>query len=123
MSERIVYVALCVSVLGLLILTYASMLMEPPLCRIGDLNPTSVGRQVHVQGVVMNVHRFDGGSLSIAIGDGSGVIDVFVGYRDANSTAANAAKGDVLEVIGELDEYEGKLEVKPKGADSIRVYT
>lgn len=122
MSDKIVYAALCISVLGLLILTYASMLLEPPLSRIGTLDSNSIGKQVHVQGVVTNVHRFRGGSISISIGDGSGEIDVFVGYLSANATA-HASKGDVLEVVGELDEYQGKLEVKPKNAESIRVYT
>jgi DNA/RNA endonuclease YhcR with UshA esterase domain len=120
MTGRIIYVALGVSVLGLLIFTYASMLLEPPLSKIGALGTTFIGKQVHVQGLVSNVHKFKGGSVTVSIGDGSGDIDVFMGPRLANSTAL-IAKGNILKVIGELDEYDGKLEIKPKNADSVRI--
>jgi DNA/RNA endonuclease YhcR with UshA esterase domain len=122
MTDKIIYVALGVSVLGLLIFTYASMLMEPPLSKIGDLDSSSIGKQVHVQGLVFNVHKFKGGSNTVSIGDGSGDIDVFMYPNVANSTAP-IAKGNILEVIGELDEYEGKLEIKPKNSDSMKIFT
>jgi DNA/RNA endonuclease YhcR with UshA esterase domain len=121
MSDKILYVALGVSVLGLLIFTYASMLLEPPLSKIGALDTTSIGKQVHVQGLVSGVHTFKGGSVTVSIGDGSGDIDVFMGPGLANSTAP-IAKGNILEVIGELDEYDGKLEIKPKNAGSMKVF-
>jgi DNA/RNA endonuclease YhcR with UshA esterase domain len=115
-------IALGVSVLGLLIFTYASMLMEPPLSKIAALDSNSIGKQVHVQGLVSDVHTFKGGSISVLINDGSGDIDVFVSYYLANSTAP-IAKGNILEVIGELDEYQGKLEIKPKNADSMKIFS
>jgi len=122
MSDRMLYVALCVSVLGLFILTYASVLMEPPLSKIGVLDSNSIGKQVHVQGVVLNVHRFSGGSLVISIADGSGEIDVYVSSSFSDMIPL-PGKDDVVEVIGELGEYMGKLEVVPKNAESIRVFT
>jgi DNA/RNA endonuclease YhcR with UshA esterase domain len=122
MTGKIIYIALGVSVLGLLIFTYASMLMEPPLSKIGALDSNSIGKQVHVQGLVSDVHTFKGGSITASINDGSGDIDVFVSYYLANSTAP-IAKGNILEVIGELDEYQGKLEIKPKNADSMKVFS
>jgi DNA/RNA endonuclease YhcR with UshA esterase domain len=121
MTDKIIYVALGVSVLGLLIFTYASMLMEPPLSKIGALDSNSIGKQIHVQGLVSDVHNFKGGSITVSIGDGSGDIDVFMGPRLANSTAP-IAKGNILEVIGELDEYQGKLEIKPKNAGSMKIF-
>jgi DNA/RNA endonuclease YhcR with UshA esterase domain len=122
MTDKIIYIALGVSVLGLLIFTYASMLMEPPLSKIGALGTNSIGKQVHVQGLVSNVHAFKGGSITASISDGSGDIDVFVSYYMANSTAP-IAKGNILEVVGELDEYQGKLEIKPKSAESMKVFS
>jgi len=122
MTDKIIYVALGVSVLGLLIFTYASILMEPPLSKISALDTASIGKQIHVQGVVSEVHKFKGGSITVSLNDGSGDIDVFVSYYMANSTAP-IAKGNIVEVIGELDEYKGKLEIKPKNADSIKVFS
>lgn len=108
--------------LGLLIFTYASMLMEPPLSKIGALDSNSIGKQIHVQGKVSDIHKFKGGSITISLNDGSGDIDVFVSYYMANSTAP-IAKGNIVEVIGELDEYQGKLEIKPKNADSMKIFS
>lgn len=122
MTDKIIYVALGVSVLGLLIFTYASMLLEPPLSKIGALDTTSISKQIHVQGLVSDVHKFKGGSITVSINDGSGDIDVFMGPNLANSTAP-IAKGKILEVVGELDEYQGKLEIKPKNADSMKVFS
>jgi DNA/RNA endonuclease YhcR with UshA esterase domain len=122
MTDKIIYVAVCVSVLGLLLFTYASMLMEPPLSKIAALDSNSIGKQVHVQGLVSDVHTFKGGSIAVSINDGSGDIDVFVSYYMTNSTAP-IAKGNILEVVGELDEYQGKLEIKPKNADSVKVFS
>ena len=122
MTDKIIYVALGVSVLGLLIFTYASMLLEPPLSKIAALDSNSIGKQIHVQGLVAEVHRFKGGSNTVSINDGSGDIDVFVSYYMSNSTAP-ITKGKILEVVGELDEYQGKLEIKPKNADSMKVFS
>jgi len=122
MTDKIIYVALGVSVFGLFIFTYASMLMEPPLSKIGALDSNSIGKQIHVQGLISDVHKFKGGSITVSINDGSGDIDVFMGPNLANSTAL-IAKGNILEVIGELDEYQGTLEIKPKNADSMRVFS
>ena len=122
MTDKIIYVALGVSVLGLLIFTYASILLEPPLSKINALDSNSIGKQIHVQGLVSEVHKFKGGSITVSINDGSGDIDVFVSYYMSNSTAP-LAKGKILEVVGELDEYQGKLEIKPKNADSMKVFS
>jgi DNA/RNA endonuclease YhcR with UshA esterase domain len=97
------------------------MLMEPPLSKIAALDSNSIGKQVHVQGLVSDVHTFKGGSIAVSINDGSGYIEVFVSYYMANSTAP-IAKGNILEVVGELDEYQGKLEIKPKNAESMKVF-
>lgn len=120
MTGRIIYVALGVSVLGLLIFTYASMVMEPPVSGIGSLGSGSIGRLVHVRGIVSDVYKFKGGSVSFSVDDGSGVVDVFVSYYMANATS-RVVKGCGVDVVGELDEYKGKLEIKPKNADSVKV--
>lgn len=119
MTGKIIYVALGVSVLGLLILTYVSTVMEPPLSNIGDLNSNSIGKQVHVQGMITEVHKFKGGSITFSLGDGTGDIDVFLINYMANDTA-NISKGTIVDVIGEVDQYNWALEIIPKNAGSVR---
>ncbi len=120
MSGRIVYVALGLSVLGLFLLTYVSLVLEPPVSRIGALDSNSIGKQVHVQGRISSVYKYKGGSISFSLNDSTGVVDVFVSYYLANSTS-RISKGESADIIGELDEYKGKLEIKPGSGDSVRI--
>jgi RecJ-like exonuclease len=120
MSDRILYLALGVSVLGLLILTYVSEVIEPPVSRIGDINSNSIGKDLRVQGSVSGLHRFKGGSVLLTVADGTGNISVYLDYSMAMSMP-NISKARVLDVVGEIDEYEGALELKPKRSNGVRV--
>jgi DNA/RNA endonuclease YhcR with UshA esterase domain len=120
MAEKTLYLALCISITGLLILTYASSILEPPLSRIGSINSNSIGKNLHVAGDVSGVHKFKGGSILLTLGDATGKIDVYVGYSAATSMPS-LAKAKRLEVIGEVDEYEGRLEIKPEKPGSLKI--
>jgi len=122
MSDRMLYVALCVSVLGLFILTYASVLMEPPLSKIGVLDSNSIGKQVHVQGVVLNVHRFSGGSLVISIADGSGEIDVYVSSSFSDMIPCRG-KMMLSKSSGSLGSIWGSLRLCRRMRNLSRVFT
>ena len=96
------------------------MVLEPPVSKVSALDSNSIGKQVHVRGRVSDVYKYKGGSISFSVNDSTGVIDVFVSYYLANSTS-QIAKGASADVIGELDEYKGKLEIKPSSGDSVRI--
>jgi RecJ-like exonuclease len=120
MAEDIFYVALGVSATGLLILAYFSCILEPPLCSIGDIDSNSIGRALHVRGMVSSMHRFEGGSAILTLRDGSGEIDVYIDY---NAAKANPGILDakVIDLVGEVDEYQGRLELKPLNHKSVSV--
>ncbi|MBN2251951.1 MAG: hypothetical protein JW724_07755 [Candidatus Altiarchaeota archaeon] len=120
MSDKIVYVALGISLIGLLLLTYASEVMRPPLSSIGDIDTNSIGKLLHVQGNVSRVHEFSGGSAVLTVSDGSREIDVYLDYYIAKSMP-EALKAKEIEVVGEVDEYEGRLEIKPKKSSWVSI--
>jgi len=120
MSDRIVYIALGFSVLGLLILTYVSEVVDAPLSRIGDINSNSIGRDLRVRGRVSGVHTFKGGSVMLTVADATGNISVYLDYSQAKSVP-NITKAKQLEVFGEIDEYNGALELKPKRYNGVKV--
>ena len=114
------YIALAVSVLGLLILAFASEVLEPPYSRISDLGSGSVGKQVHVRGNVLDVVNFKGGSALLIVGDPSGNISVYLEYSIAQARQ-DVLKAEVVDVIGEVDEYQSTLEIKPGNPNSIKI--
>lgn len=120
MSDKIIYVALGLSVFGLLLLTYASLVMEPPVSHIGGINANSIGKSLHIRGSVSDVHKFKGGSLVLTLDDGTGNISVYVNYATAKALPKVAGSSQ-LDVVGEIDEYEGALEMKPQRSDSIKI--
>jgi len=120
MTDKILYIALCISIVGLLILTYVSEILEPPISRIGDINTNSLGKNLHVRGNVSRIHEFKGGSIILTIRDNTGEVDVYLDYYIAKSMP-EILKAKEVDVIGELDEYEGRLEIIPKKSNWIRI--
>ena len=120
MSDKVLYIALVVSVLGLLILAYASEILEPPISKISGIGSNSVSKQVHVRGSVSKVTKFKGGSSSLIMSDDTGSISVYLEYS-VSQARPDALNASVIDVIGELDEYAGSLEIKPSNPNSIKV--
>ena len=120
MTDRIIYVALVISVLGLVLLTYVSMVYDPPVSRIGSIDTGSVGKSLHVRGKVSGVHEFKGGSMVLTLDDGSGKLQVYASYSVAKALPG-LLKAKELDVVGVVDEYDGILEIKPEGPEQLNV--
>ncbi len=120
MSGKIIYVSLGLSVFGLLLLTYASLVLEPPLSSIGSIKTTSIGKSLHVRGEVLEAHAFKGGSMALTVGDGTGNISVYVDYS-TSMAMPDLAVAKKVDVVGEVDQYQGSLEMKPQGPGAITV--
>jgi DNA/RNA endonuclease YhcR with UshA esterase domain len=120
MSDKVLYIALVVSVLGLLILAFASEVLEPPVTLISGIGTGSVGKQVHVTGSVSKVTKFKGGSSLLVLSDDTGSITVYLDYS-ITKARPDVLNASVIDVIGEIDEYEGSLEIKPSNPNSIKI--
>ncbi len=120
MTDRLIYVALAVSVVGLLMLTYVSMVFDPPVASIGSIGTSSVGKSLHVAGNVSSFYEFKGGSQTLVLDDGTGKIDVYVDYSIAKAIPS-LSKANKLDVVGVVDEYNGVLEIKPGNPDQVRI--
>ncbi len=121
MESYLQYIALIISILGLLILTYAANVLEPPITKIGNVNQNSLGSNVRVQGEITDVHKFTGGSAVIKVKDETGIIDVYLPFRVASEMKTNLTEGKNADVIGSVEVYEGKLEIVVEEAGNMRV--
>lgn len=121
-ADRILYLALVISIIGLLILAYVSDVLEPPLVSIKDIGMESLGKNVHVRGNITKLREFKGGSMSLLLKDDTAQISVYLPYSVAvekNSTAP-LKKGDVVDVIGVVEVYRNEIEVVVENPDYIK---
>lgn len=119
MKDALIYIALIAAVVGVLLLSYAQDRVYPPLSRVGELSNARVGDNVRFAGNVTKTHSFSGGSLTLAVSDGTGTMDVFipnyVAKRLENQTYA------AVEVTGALKFYKGGREVVVEDYENLVV--
>ncbi|HEX54807.1 MAG: hypothetical protein DRO94_01740 [Candidatus Altiarchaeales archaeon] len=115
------YLALSISIIGLLILKFASDSIAPGISKIDLIDTNSIGRNVRICGNISNIHRFDKGSLLITVNDGSGEIDVYVPYSIAKIIDNKIFSSREIDVIGEVNIYNGRLEIVVRNLNSIRL--
>jgi len=118
MTDRIIYLALVVSIIGLLILSFVSEFLEPPITKIESININSLGKNVHILGVVTRVYEFKGGSKVITLDDNTSSIDVYLGYEISKSI--NISNSEKLDIIGTVEIYSNKLEIRVDNIKNIR---
>jgi DNA/RNA endonuclease YhcR with UshA esterase domain len=120
MSERITYLALATSIVGLLVLTYASEAVNPPKAPIFYITQADVGKTVRIEGSFEDVHLFKGGSAVLKIRDENASIDVYMPYDVSQKTNASSFRGTRVDVAGTVSVYKGKLELVVKDEDRIK---
>ncbi|MFH1402741.1 MAG: hypothetical protein ABIH11_00550 [Candidatus Altiarchaeota archaeon] len=112
-------VALAVSVVGLVLLYYASKHVQPPYSRIQDISVSSLERNVRFAGYVHSTHRFDGGSHMLTVVENNSMIEVFLPQRIGIERMPE--RGSRVEVTGTVQLYNGRLEVVVGDREWIKV--
>lgn len=123
MSEKITYLALATSIVGLIILTFVLGGLKPALSQVSVISQSDIGKSVHVQGLVEDVHIFDGGSAVLTVSEGDDSISVYLPYDVSQATNASSLKSIRVDVIGTVNVYKGKLELVVEDEDSIKPLT
>jgi DNA/RNA endonuclease YhcR with UshA esterase domain len=86
--------------------------------KIGEITTGDVGQTAQVTGSIVKVQYFSKG-MQCALDDGSGQITLLLWQNVLEEVGCrhDLAPGSQLRVMGEIDQYEGKLEIVP-GSDS-----
>jgi len=119
MEKFFTYLALGISITGLLVLAFASESLSPPISKIEQIDTNSLGKNVHIHGNISRIHRFGGGSMLLVIDDGTGEIDVYIPYRIAQHIT-DLTNSSRIDVIGEVTVYKGKTELIVNDIDNIK---
>ncbi|MEA1925611.1 MAG: OB-fold nucleic acid binding domain-containing protein [Candidatus Altiarchaeota archaeon] len=121
MESKFLYLSLLLSITGLLILAYTTETIEPPISKIEDVHSFALGKNVHLQGNITSIHRFEGGSMLIKLGDGVGEITVYLPYTTASRFREKLRVNTSLDLVGVVELYNGNLEVVVENHDALEV--
>lgn len=93
-----------------------------PLVPIGELTAERVGETVTVEGEVVGVKSFSGG-FKFTLDDGTGqvVLVTWLSAYDGLADPAGLNLGAQVQATGEMDEYEGQLQVVPASGTDVTV--
>jgi DNA/RNA endonuclease YhcR with UshA esterase domain len=93
-----------------------------PERRLRELSTGDVGRRVRVEGVLQSMEPFSAGARA-TLDDGTGKVTLLLWEEVYNllSKAASLKPGAVLQVEGEVDEYNGELEIVPRESADVTV--
>jgi len=122
MTDRLLYVALVLSVAGLVLLVFVSHYVEPPYIKVGGLDSGMLEKNVHLKGVVSGVHEFKGGSLLMNLSEDGSTVDVYLPYSVSVGLNKSSVDGSKVDVTGVIQLYQGRLEVVVSKSEDLVIY-
>jgi len=93
---------------------------EIPWVQVADLRALDAGHVVRLRGVLGTPQGFSAGAKAL-LDDGSGSIPILLWTNILTSLDPPPAEGIQVEVIGVIQEYQGKLEIIPRSTLDWRV--
>ena len=104
-EKTLLQIALIAGIAGIVVLFFVSSTIEINEKTIDKINTQNVGEDVKLIGTIKNVYQSEN-AYFIEISQPSSLTIIL--FKDKN---ISLQVGDTVEIIGKIDEYEGKLEV------------
>lgn len=126
-DEKIFKIALLTSLVGMVGMIFTAGYIAPQKVRIEDLNLGMIDKEVSVEGVVQVVKRSKNGeTYFLDLNDGSGRLTIVI----FQSTSLDMEKNNInitglnqrrVNVVGNVAEYRGALELILKDSKSLKI--
>jgi len=126
-DEKIFKIALLTSLVGMVGMIFTAGYIAPQKVRIEDLNLGMIDKEVSVEGVVQVVKRSKNGeTYFLDLTDGSGRLTIVI----FQSTSLDMEKNNInitglnqrrVNVVGNVAEYRGALELILKDSKSLKI--
>lgn len=126
-DEKIFKIALLTSLVGMVGMIFTAGYIAPQKVRIEDLNLGMIDKEVSVEGVVQVVKRSKNGeTYFLDLNDGSGRLTIVI----FQSTSLDMEKNNInitglnqrrVNVVGNVAEYRGTLELILKDSKSLKI--
>ncbi|MBI5061096.1 MAG: hypothetical protein HZB67_02180 [Candidatus Aenigmarchaeota archaeon] len=118
-DEQIVKTCFIISLIGILLLFVYTELLKPDPIKIGDIDDSTLGKNVVIEGIVKNIDIIDG-NVFIEITDGN-KIDAIVFERTASRypMVYDVMENTPIRIVGKVENYKGALEVVVESIEGI----
>jgi len=121
MTERLFALAAATSIIGLIILSYASSHIYPPKTRLEDVSMDFLDENIHLEAPACSVHRFDGGSILVTLCREGEELDLYIPYNTAQNLDSSLLENQTLDVVGTVQVYQGRLEVVLDNIEDLKI--
>ncbi len=120
MRENVIRnIALICSVVGLVLLYYASMHIGSSLTKIGKITTDSIGMGVRVCGIVEN-NKTSNDNIFLVVGDDTGIIELVIFAKSALKLNESDTNLYGLHVEDEIC-FAGVVDEYPKGSGELEI--
>lgn len=104
-------IILILALVGLAGIYFAVVSLEPTEIDIKTIEEGMIGKLVKITGAIDNIKKTSSNNIYWTVDDGSSIT---VPLLDSKFKKISAAKGDIVEVVGLVSQYNGELEIMPK---------
>ncbi len=119
--DRLFYLAYLTSFTGILLLSFLSPTLEPPLSDLSSVGVFSIGKSVRVSGAVQDIRVYKGGGVSFSLSSGDSEIKVYVPGSVGIVVGGRLRDNDNAELIGVVSQYRGEVELVVSSAEDVRL--
>jgi DNA/RNA endonuclease YhcR with UshA esterase domain len=126
-DKKIFKIALLTSLVGLMGMIFTAGYIAPQKVQIKDLSPGMIDKEVSVDGIVQSVKKSKNGeTYFLDLTDGSGRLTIVI----FQSTSRDLEKNNItitglsqrrINVVGNVAEYHGTLELLLKDSKSMKI--
>ncbi|MEM7825518.1 MAG: OB-fold nucleic acid binding domain-containing protein [Candidatus Aenigmatarchaeota archaeon] len=114
------------SLLGLTLIYFSALKIQPEEVRISEINFEFLGRTVKTGGRIVYVNSHPSGHLFLTISDGKKRLQVplfssFIERLSERIEISKLKEGRVITVTGTVSEYRGELQVIPRKLEDLEV--
>lgn len=117
MEDRtLYYICLLFSVISVTALFIYSYAMEPKEMEIGDIETSNIGDEVKIRGQIKDTYSSEDGHFFFKVEDETGEISSVIfkdGFKEMGLDRDKLQPGKVVEIEGEIDTYNRKLQILP----------
>jgi len=110
-SKQITLLILFLAIAGLAGIYFAVKNIKPVELEIGAIEESMEGRLVKISGRIEYIRKSKSGNMYWTVGDGN---NITVPILDGKLKKIAAKRGDMVEIVGLVTQYNGEMEVMPK---------
>lgn len=119
--------SLSVSIVGLILIYFASTAIQPKVIAISDITADMEGRKLSTTGYVVEKRENKDGHLFLTLSDNKTkiLVPLFSDFMDSlkqvGITSNDFQLNDKISIKGTLEIYNGRLEIIPKSLNDVKI--